>query len=513
MERQQWKSNLGFLAAAVGSAVGLGNIWRFSYVCYENGGGAFLIPYFIALFTAGIPLMILEFGLGHRKQGSAPKSLHLVAPHWEWLGWYSVLFVMFGIMLYYSVVISWCVNYLGFSFTLDWGEETGKFFGVNFLNAITPGKDGHGALNLGSIRWNVLGTAVFVWALFWLICFREINKGIELVCKAFIPVLLLLIVILVVWSSQLDGAWEGIKAYLTPDFKRLFGRGASKIWLAAYGQIFFSLSLGFGIMIAYASYLDRQANIAKLALITACSNSFVEVFAGFAVFSTLGFMAAQKGVPVSEVAVGGGGLAFIVYPAAINQLPFGNIAFGVIFFLALVIAGISSAISIIEAFTCALEDKFGWKRINIVTVACAIGFLGSMLYCTQAGPNILDITDQFLNTYGLVVVGLMECVILSYFYKMLHLREHVDRLSKRRWSFLWANSVKFFVPLILIYMLTQNLIDEITPPFFGGYPGASILVFGVAFVVVALIGGIVFSLIPWRRPCVMPEYEYEKELE
>jgi NSS family neurotransmitter:Na+ symporter len=119
VHRAQWKTRAGFVLAAIGSAVGLGNIWRFSYLCYENGGGAFLVPYFIALFTVGIPLMILEFGLGHREKGSAPKSFYKISPKWEWLGWWPVIFVMFGIVMYYAVVITWCFNYLFYSFKLS----------------------------------------------------------------------------------------------------------------------------------------------------------------------------------------------------------------------------------------------------------------------------------------------------------------------------------------------------------------------------------------------------------
>ena len=132
--REEWKSRIGFIMAAVGSAVGLGNIWRFNYMVYTNGGGAFLIPYFISLFTAGIPLLILEFGLGHRMRGSAPLSFKKIGNSWELLGWWPIIFVMFGIELYYSVVIGWCVNYVVYSFNLVWGNDPNTFFFTNFLN-------------------------------------------------------------------------------------------------------------------------------------------------------------------------------------------------------------------------------------------------------------------------------------------------------------------------------------------------------------------------------------------
>jgi len=131
--RPQWKTHIGFLLATIGSAIGLGNIWRFPYLCYKNGGGAFLIPYFIALFVVGIPLMILEIGVGHKMKGSAPASFAIISRRWEWLGWWQVIFVMFGIVLYYCVVIAWCLNYLIFSFDLGWGNNPNDFFFHKFL--------------------------------------------------------------------------------------------------------------------------------------------------------------------------------------------------------------------------------------------------------------------------------------------------------------------------------------------------------------------------------------------
>ena len=128
MAREQWNSQLGFLLAAVGSAIGLGNIWRFSYLAYQHGGGAFLIPYLVALITAGIPLLILEYAVGHERIGSAPLAYAKINKRWEWLGWWAVIFVMFGIELYYSVIISWCLNFFLLSFGLGWGDDPNHFF-------------------------------------------------------------------------------------------------------------------------------------------------------------------------------------------------------------------------------------------------------------------------------------------------------------------------------------------------------------------------------------------------
>jgi len=499
VQRSQWNSNIGFLAAAIGSAIGLGNIWRFSYMCYDNGGGAFLIPYVVALLTAGIPLMILEFGLGHRHVGSAPKSLHLVAPHWEWLGWYSVVFVMFGIMLYYVVIIGWCVNYFIFAMDLHWGDHPEAFFLEDFLGRSA------GPSELGNVRLTILLATAIVWFIHWFISYRDIAKGIERACKIFMPVLFVLTSILVVWTLSLPGSGEGIRWYLKPDLGKIFsGEKWYKVWAAAYGQIFFTLSLGFGIMIAYASYLDRKANIVQLAVWTSVVNCCYSFFAGFAVFGTLGYMAQKTGLPPEEVVQSGPGLAFIAYPQAISLLPFGRELFGMMFFFVLILAGVSSGVSIMEAFASAAQDKFGFPRAKLITLLCVLGFLGSILFTTQAGLHWLDIVDHFLNIYGLVFVGLMECIIIGWAYKTIKLRKHVDQLSKRHWSPLWANSIKWVVPIILLFILAQNFWGEVKEPY-GGYSWAAVIVLGFGWVVATLFAGVVISLLPWKTEMKPPE--------
>ncbi|MEC4678031.1 MAG: sodium-dependent transporter, partial [Nitrospirota bacterium] len=261
--REVWKNQLGFILAAVGSAVGLGNIWRFSYMTYENGGGAFLIPYFIALFTVGIPLMILEFSLGHKFTASAPLAFSKLNRRFEWVGWWTVTFVMFGIVLYYSVIISWCLNYLLLSFTLAWGDDPGNYFFKEFLNI----SEGPG--EIGTVQVPIFLGLIVIWFLNWVIVHRGIQGGIELANKIFMPILFFLTCILVFWSITLEGAEIGLKAYLNPDFSVLT---KPKVWIDAFTQIFFSLSLGFGIMIAYASYLPERANLSRNAFITALVN-------------------------------------------------------------------------------------------------------------------------------------------------------------------------------------------------------------------------------------------------
>jgi len=487
MKREQWRSQLGFLLAAVGSAIGLGNIWRFSYMAYDNGGGAFLIPYVVALLTAGIPLLILEFGIGHERIGSAPLAFAKIRRNWEWLGWWAVTLVMFGIVLYYIVVIAWCLNFFFLSFNLGWGKDPNAYFFGSFLSVSQSPSE------IGAIRPSIFAALAAIWFLNWLIVYRGIRKGIELANKIFMPLLFLLTAVLVFWSLTLDGATEGLRAYLTPDFSKL---ASPKVWIDAYSQIFFTLSLGFGIMIAYASYLPKDANISRNAVLTGLINSGYSLFAGVAVFAVLGFMATSQGKPLSEIVSQSIGLAFVAYPQAVSLIPGGNL-FGAIFFFCLVVAGLSSSISIIEAFTSAMVDKFGLRRELLVTVVSILGFLGSIVFTTQAGLLWLDIVDHFLTHYGLVVVGILECILVGWLFRLEVLRKYISNISSFKLGPWWDRLIKYFVPLVLGMVLIVDLFHELSKPY-GEYSWTSLFFIGIDWVLLTLIAGFIIASRPWR---------------
>ena len=484
-----WGSQIGFLFAAIGSAVGLGNIWRFSYMTYENGGGAFLLPYLIALLTAGIPLMILEFGLGHKKHGAASLAFAKISRKFEWLGWWMPTFASFGIMLFYSVVIGWCINYIFYSFTLAWGSDPQGFFLNKFLQ-ISPG-----VFQLGSLPIHLLLSVAFVWFITWLICYQEVNQGIEKACLIFMPLLFVMTLILVAWGITLPGAFEGIKWYLKPDFSKIWNW---QVWMAAYGQIFFTLSLSFGVMIAYASYLPKRTDIVKNAIITSVVNCLFSFIAGFAVFSILGYMAVKSGVPIPEVVKAGPTLAFVAYPQGISLLPFMREAFGVIFFAALAIAGISSAISLVEAFARAITDKFEINRNIIVTLICVAGFFGSLIFATGAGLYWLDIVDHYINTYGLVMAGILECLVVAWFLKARVLRNHINAVSDWNINRTWDFAITFMTPAILTIILLYNIVKEFNSPY-GGYDVFALTLLGSLWLGATLLISLGFSLPKWDK--------------
>lgn len=345
--RENWDSHRAFILASIGSAIGLGNLWRFPFVCYENGGGTFLIAYFIALFTAGIPILLLELGIGHKFRLAAPGAFKKVDKRFEWVGWWAVL-VSFVIVTYYAVVMAWSVMYGYFSLSDKWGSNPTSFFYNGFLGLT------EGPFSLGKIQTTVLIGLVISWIM---IVF-SIWKGAKTVGKVVYATVILpwiLLLVFVIRGVTLPGAAIGLTYYLNPVFSKLLD---PSVWTAAYGQVFYSVSLGLGILIAYSSFLPEKADITSSAIIIGISDALTAFVGGLAVFGTLGYYAEMQGVAVTEVLKGGPGLAFCTYPAVISNMPLSQL-FGILFFVMLLTLAVDSAFSLVEAVASAVRDKFG----------------------------------------------------------------------------------------------------------------------------------------------------------
>ncbi|WP_411169985.1 sodium-dependent transporter [Clostridium sp. MB05] len=486
--REQWGSKLGFIVAAIGSAVGLGNIWRFPYIAYTNGGGAFLIPYFFAIFTAGIPLLILEYGLGHKYKGSTPLAIAKVKRKWEWLGWWPTINA-FIILTYYSMILSWAVNYLRYSFNKGWGNDTNKFFHVDFLKLTDS------PFNFGGYILPILIGIGLIWFINWFICYKGIKGGIEKANKILLPMLVIIMIVIAIRAVNLEGASLGLNTLFTPDWSKVMD---PKVWIAAYGQVFFSLSLAMGIMMTYSSYLPEKTDINNSAFMTAFANCGFEFLSAIAVFSILGFMANMKGVPMNEVVSSGVGLAFVVFPAVFGEMGTLGTILGVLFFVCLVFAGITSTVSLIEAVSAPFIDKFGWARNKVVAVISIAGFLIGIIYSTGAGLYLLDIVDNFINNYGIVVVGLLEVVLIGWISTPDKVRNHTNEISYFKVGKWWNICVKFVTPTILLYMLVQSILTEIKTPY-GGYPLSALFAYGWSVIGFGIIVSLIISKKKWRN--------------
>ncbi|WP_049576093.1 sodium-dependent transporter [Streptomyces sp. SBT349] len=498
-QREQWGSRAGFIMAAIGSAIGLGNIWRFPAVTYENGGGAFMLPYLLALLTAGLPLLILEYTVGRRYRSSPPGATRLLARRAETIGWWQVA-ICFVVATYYAAILAWSVRYVGFSVNQSWGEDPEAFLMGDFLKVADD--PGDVSTFVPGVAWPLIA----VWVVVLLILVLGVRRGIERANIVFIPLLVAFFLVLVVRALTLDGAGLGLDALFSPDWGEL---GNGSVWVAAYGQIFFSLSVGFGIMITYASYLHRRFDLTGSALVAGFANSSFEILAGIAVFATLGFMAAQAGVGVGEVTSSGVGLAFVAFPQIISEMPMGAL-FGVLFFSSLVIAGLTSLISIVQVIVAAVEDRTGLRRVPaVLCVGGAVAVVSVLLFSTGSGLHFLDVSDHFINQYGIVLAGLALVVTVSWVLRKLPaLQRDADATSAIGLGVWWRVCLGIITPLVLTWMMVDSLTNEFEENY-AGYDTSFLLWSGWAVAAGALAVGVVLSLVRWRRDPVPPPAQDE----
>ena len=503
--REQWTGQVGFILSAIGSAVGLGNIGRFPGVAYENGGGAFLIPYLIALLTAGIPILFLDYAIGHRFRGAAPTAFRRLggirAGRWtESLGWFQVC-IAFVIALYYTAVVAWSMSYFVFSFDLRWGDDTAKFFTEDYLKVGEPG------FSLEFVP-AVLIPLVIVWIATIIVLALGVARGLQRVNVIFLPLLVVAFALLVVRALFLDGAGEGLNALFTPNWEAL---GNPNVWIAAYSQIFFSLSIAFGIMITYASYRKRRSNLTGPGLVVAFANSSFELLAGIGVFATLGFFAFQQGVGVDQLeGISGPTLSFITFPAIVSQMPGGPI-FGALFFGSLVMAGFTSLVSVLQVVSAAFQEKFGLtRRESAVRVGGVAAILSILLFSTTTGLLALDTADQWANNIGIVASAVIMTVLVIWVLRLgPELRAHLNAVSTFKVGRVWVLGVGVLAPVVLGYMLVQRVITLIIDGY-SGLPSWYLLVFGWGAIFAMALGAVILTLMRWKRSpddfTAWPEY-------
>ncbi|MCH9651405.1 MAG: sodium-dependent transporter [Deltaproteobacteria bacterium] len=464
-QRGQW-SRLGFVFAASGSAIGLGNIVFFPANAYRYGGGAFYLPYLVALFTVGIPLLILELGLGHQQRRAYPAALRQVAGRkGEFLGWWALVNTSI-ITLYYVAILAWVIG----MFVGSWGplwKPLASLTGFQVESLANP----QGFFFQLVSSWRPLGFAMVVWSLNAAVVWRG-AAGIERAVKIFVPAMWLLMLVLVFRGITLPGGEQGVWSLFEPNLEAM---ADVSVWRGAFSQIFFTLSIGFGVMTAYGSYLPKRSDQANNSLLIACLNCGFEYIAGIAIFAMLFSFAV---VPQASTIA----MSFFVVPQGIAQLPGGEgvvTSFGAAFFLLLLLAGLSSTVSLVESLVAALEDKFSVRRRSAVLAICALGIVGSATFTLPQvvnpglenngtlGLTLLDLVDHWVFGYGLLVVGLSQCLLLGQKHRIESLRAGINRQSRWRLGPWYGLLIRWFIPGILVVILLTALVQEIRGGLYG----------------------------------------------
>ena len=440
-EKNQWNSQLSFLFAMIGAAVGLGNIWRFSYVVYSNGGGTFFIPYLVAIAILGIPFLILEYGIGFSFKDSFSNVLKRINPKLEFISWILLLLV-FIVLIYYMVILSWDLAYLGSSFSFSWGNDVALYFVKNV----------GGSSNLSNLGSFIIPTtigAIIIWIIVWFVSHRNLNDGIGLVSRILIPALFIIMIGIVLYALTLPGANIGIQTLLQPDWSKLFD---INIWLAAFSQILFSLSMGQAIALTYASYLPEGSRLNDNVLLVVLANSSFEVFTAFGIFSILGFMSFSTGTPMVQLVSEGTGLIFVVFPMIFNIMGFVGHILAPFLFLAILFAGITSAVAIFEPMVNSIEDKLNWSRKKTVTLLSVVGCIFSLLFTTGISSYLVGVVDGFVNEFGILLLIAIQCIIFTWIYDVDSLIPVINENSRFKVGALWKNIIKYVLPCFLMGM-------------------------------------------------------------
>uniref|UniRef100_A0A4W5JT26 Transporter n=1 Tax=Hucho hucho TaxID=62062 RepID=A0A4W5JT26_9TELE len=430
-ERETWGKKIDFLLSVIGFAVDLANVWRFPYLCYKNGGGAFLIPYILFLVIAGMPLFYMELALGqYNREGAA--TVWKICPVFK--GEFSL-----SLLSLYSI-----------SFLTSKLVESGLSPSVCVFSrrGVLHLHESRGIQDLGMPRWELVLCLVAVVFLLYFSLWKGVKSSGKVVyITATMPYVVLFV--LLIRGITLPGAMDGIRAYLHIDFKQL---NDPKVWIDAATQIFYSLGAGFGVLIAFASYNKFDNNCYRDAILTSTVNCVTSFFSGFAIFSVLGYMAYKHGVRIEDVATEGAGLVFIIYPEAISTLP-GSTFWAIVFFIMLLTLGIDSSMGGMEAVITGLSDDFKILKRNrkLFTFATAFGTFLVALFCiTNGGIYVLTLLDNYAAGTSILFAVLIEAIGVSWFYGVDRFSEDIERMMGFKPGLYWRLCWKFVSPTFLL---------------------------------------------------------------
>lgn len=481
-QRETWSTKVDFLLSVIGFAVDLGNVWRFPYICYRNGGGAFLIPYMIMLIFGGLPLFYMELALGQFQRCGCISVWSRICPMFKGIG-FGICVIASYVAMYYNTIISWSLYFLFASFgrEVPWARCDNKFntanctpvdmFHVNdtidsnyshssaeefFARGVLEIEKSDGIGDLGNVKWAI---ALCLLAVFLLVYF-SLWKGIKSSGKvvwitATLPYVVLLI--LLIRGVTLPGSMIGIKYYLTPRWEKLLEAG---VWIDAAAQIFFSLGPGFGVLLALSSYNKFDNNCYKDAMITATINCCTSFLAGFVVFSVLGYMAAKQNLDVENVAEQGAGLVFVVYPEAIASLN-GSVFWAIIFFLMLITLGLDSTFGGLEALITGVCDEWpilGRKRELFVAALIGYCFLGALPTTTYGGNYVVYMLDTHAAPISILFICFLEAIAVNWFYGVNRFSDDLEKMLGFRPGIFWRVCWSIISPIFLLVLFILSIV-------------------------------------------------------
>ncbi|MBR4981538.1 MAG: sodium-dependent transporter [Lachnospiraceae bacterium] len=435
-KRSSFSGNIGFILAAAGSAVGLGNLWRFPYLAAQYGGGIFLLVYLILVFTFGFSLLILEIAMGRKTKVSSISAYEKLNKKFGWMGILSLLIPVL-ILPYYSVIGGWVIKYMTVFLTGQGKAAADSAYFNGFI--------GQTASSLFTFFLFITITTVVV--------AFGVEKGVERVSKFMMPVLILITIGIAIFVATIPGAGEGIKYYLLPDFSKF----SFKTLCAAMGQLFYSLSIAMGIMVAYGSYVKDDINLNKSVTNIQIFDTIVAVLSGMMIVPAVYIFSGEEGLKT-----GGAGLMFKTLPMVFDSMPMGNFIGGA-FFVLVFLAALTSSISLMEAIVSMFMDKFKLTRIKAVIfiyavtlvlgIPSALGY-GVWSHITVLGMDFLTFFDYISNSVMMPILAIATCVLAGWF---MNLKDIEDEITKNGEEFkrrrIFRVMIKYIAPVFLVIIL------------------------------------------------------------
>jgi neurotransmitter:Na+ symporter, NSS family len=451
-KKMTWVKESGFIFAMMGSAVGFANILAFSAQCYKNGGGAFLIPFFIAIFVIGLPMLFLEGAIGKKFNLPIASAYGKILPKtWKTFGWISALTCL-SIGSFYTVLTSWAVAYTYFAALDKIPFDSAHFFQKEFL------KDTGSIGDFGSVSWTILLSTLLVATFTWFINSKNISSGVEKFCSFFLPLLFILITTFSIIVAFLPGALDGFYYYLNPDFSKVLD---FKLWRDVFGHVFFSFSLGIGIVVGYSRHTKQETNMKRAMILVALGDVAISIIAGFAIFGCVGYMSHETGLPFSEIVKSDSTfeMGFIIFPKILHIFAaWIRPVIGTIFFFCVFIAGITGVFSIVESVSGNIEVEFQLSRKQAVSISLVLMTLLSSLFCMGNSTHILGALTPMLMGYTFLLGGIAQIIAFMFMDKSLA-KDNIFITRTKKTSLMFY-IVKYFGLMFLLLSLAGALYEE-----------------------------------------------------